>query len=584
MALRDIPKIAGKELLSDATKAFKPGNLKEKVINKVFEGDDIFARVGRKAFSGGGDKKEDKKKVQKVTDELAEVQSVLQKVLMNTAVLPDMAKDVSIIAQNMQQLVELNKPDADDFFRQEDAEESALEAGDTSPTVVKTEGADTGGEKKKGLMGKFLDMAKSFGGAIKVAFKKLFSFKNILKVFSKVFIPLTIIASLFSGIKDGFERYRETGNLSEAIFAGLGGVLEFLTLGIFGEDTVRNIFDKLGSLFEPISKSIQKVFGGIKSFFSGLFGGKDAQAGEKSDVLDPPAGIDKEPPITEKDLKKRQKDIEEGKTTTVEKIDTPNLKEETTTTKTVEVSKDSPMTEAEKAFAEDPDAEFNAQVAARRASGKTRRPGKKPTAVKTDEDGYLDFGTGAERQRILKEKGLDSQGNPISPKPVNKGTSNFRKAITNAKSKGVDPKNPDGYDEYNLDEDKDSRAQTIEEIKADEPGISDEDAKAEREEQIKDLERQKKLMEDMKKLEKGESLENVRSGKATPVSQKPSSPNGNNISEKSSDIAESQRMEGSANMGDVNNTNSTNVKNDSSTGSKSYGTPDVADQQMLAYQ
>ena len=73
MALRDLPKIAGKELLSDATKAFRPGNLKEKVINKVFEGDDIFARVGRKAFGGGGKKKEkeDKKKVQKVTDELS---------------------------------------------------------------------------------------------------------------------------------------------------------------------------------------------------------------------------------------------------------------------------------------------------------------------------------------------------------------------------------------------------------------------------------------------------------------------------------------------------------------------------------
>ena len=168
MALRDLPKIAGKELLSDATKAFRPGNLKEKVINKVFEGDDIFARVGRKAFSGGGNKKEkeDKKKVQKVTDELADVQSVLQKVLINTAVLPDMAKDVNVIAQNMQQLVELNKPDADDFFRQEDAEESALEADKTSPTVVKTEGADTGGEKKKGLLGKFLGMVAFMSATI----------------------------------------------------------------------------------------------------------------------------------------------------------------------------------------------------------------------------------------------------------------------------------------------------------------------------------------------------------------------------------------------------------------------------------
>ena len=567
---------AAKELTKDFTKPFRPGNLKEDIVNKVFEGQDIFARVGRKAFGSDGKKdKEDKKKVEKVTAELSEVQSVLQKVLVNTAVLPDMAKDVSVIAQNMQQLVELNKPDADDFFRQEDAEEAALEAGDTSPTVVKTEGADTGGEKKKGLLGKFLDMAKMFGGAIKQAFKKIFSFKNIMKVFSKVFVPLTIIASLFSGIKDGFEEYRKTGDLSKAIFAGLGGVLEFLTLGVFGEDTVRNIFDKLGSLFEPISQSIQKVFGGIKSFFLGLFGGKDVKAddtvGTKKDILDPPAGIDEETPITDEDLKKRQKDVEE--------IVTPE--ETTTITKTVSVSKDSPMTEAEKAFAEDPDAEFNAQVAARRASGKTRRPGKTPTVYK---DPTIDP---EEKARLLKEKGLDPLGNPISPKPVNKGTENFRRAIANAKKSGRYDEvmsEDDGYDEYNLDADKDSRAQTIEEIKADEPGISDEDAKAEREEQIKDLERQKKLMEDMKKLERGESLESVRSSRVTPVSQKPSSPNGNSISEKSSNIAEAQRMEGSADMGDVNNTNNTNVKNDSSSSSRSYGTPDVVDQQMLSYQ
>ena len=557
MALRDLPKIAGKELLSDATKAFRPGNIKDNIINKVFEGDDIFARVGRKAFGGGENKKEkeDKKKVEKVTAELSEVQSVLQKVLINTAVLPDMAKDVNVIAQNMQQLVELNKPDADDFFRQEDAEESALEAGDTSPTVVKTEGADTSGGKKKGLLGKFLDMAKMFGGAIKQAFKKIFSFKNIIKVFSKVFVPLTIIASLFSGIKDGFERYKETGNLSEAIFAGLGGVLEFLTLGVFGEDTVRNIFDKLGSLFEPISKAIQKVFGGIKSFFFGLFGGKDAKAddtgGTKKDILDPPAGADKQPPITDEDLKKRQKDVEE--------IVTPE--ETTTITKTESVSKDSPMTEAEKAFAEDPDAEFNAQVAARNASGKTRRPGKTPTVYK---DPTIDP---EEKTRLLKEKGLDHLGNPISPKPVNQGTVNFKRAVANAKKSGRYDKvmsEDDGYDPYDPDKDDPTTVLT--------------------EDEIEDLKRQKKLMEDMKRLEKGESLESVRSGKATPVAQGPSSPNGNNISEKSSNIAEAQRMEGSADMGDVNNTNNTNVKNDSSSSSRSYGTPDVVDQQMLSYQ
>tara|TARA_Y100000592_G_C5468661_1_gene318145 strand:- start:2145 stop:2852 length:708 start_codon:yes stop_codon:yes gene_type:complete len=235
------------------------------------------------------------------------------------------------------------------------------------------------------------------------------------------------------------------------------------------------------------------------------------------------------------------------------------------------------MTEAEKAFAADPDAEFDAQVAARRASGETRRPGKTPTVYK-DPTIFPE-----EKARLLKEKGLDPLGNPISPKPVNKGTVNFKRAVANAKKSGRYDKvmSEDGYDEYNLDADKDNRAQTIEEIKADDPGISDEEAKGVQEDQIKDLERQKKLMQDMKKLEKGESLESVR---ATPVAQGPSSPNGNNISEKSSNIAESQRMEGSADMGDVNTTNNTNVENGSSTGDRTLKAPDVADPEMLAYQ
>jgi hypothetical protein len=46
---------------------------------------------------------------------------------------------------------------------------------------------------------------------------------------------------LFSGITDGFKKYQETGSFSEAIVAGLGGMLSFLTFGLFGEDTLKVI-------------------------------------------------------------------------------------------------------------------------------------------------------------------------------------------------------------------------------------------------------------------------------------------------------------------------------------------------------
>ena len=232
---------------------------------KLFSGDSLFAKAGQKMGLY-------KPRKEKGPEQLGNTGGILKSIAESSAVIPDMAKDVNIIAQNMQQLVELNKPDADDFFRQEDMEEAQKESEGQKAVLLggKPEGDEPPEAKKGGLLG----LVSKFGSGIAAAFKKVFNFKNLLKVFKKIFLPIAIIGSLFKGIKDGFERYRETGSISEAIFAGLGGVLEFLTFGFFGEDTIRNIYDKLSSFFEPVSKSIQKVFGGIKDFFAGLFGKK----------------------------------------------------------------------------------------------------------------------------------------------------------------------------------------------------------------------------------------------------------------------------------------------------------------------
>jgi len=231
----------------------------------LFSGDSLFAKAGQKMGLY-------KPRKEKGPEQLGDTGSILKSIAESSAVIPDMAKDVNIIAQNMQQLVELNKPDSDDFFRQEDMEEAQKE-GEGQKAVL-LGGKPSGDEPPEAKKGGLLGLVSKFGSGIAAAFKKVFNFKNLLKVFKKIFLPIAIIGSLFKGIKDGFERYRETGKISDAIFAGLGGVLEFLTFGFFGEDTIRNIYDKLSSFFEPVSKSIQKVFGGIKDFFAGLFGKK----------------------------------------------------------------------------------------------------------------------------------------------------------------------------------------------------------------------------------------------------------------------------------------------------------------------
>jgi hypothetical protein len=129
-----------------------------------------------------------------------------------------------------------------------------------------------------------------FSGGFTNAIKTIFSPKTLMKVFSKVFLPLAIIGTLFSGIMDGFKRYQETGNLGDAIVAGLGGMLEFVTFGLFGEDTLKTLFDSISNFFQPITDTISSIFTGIKDFVKGLFGGKvdvKDEAPAKADSVKP---------------------------------------------------------------------------------------------------------------------------------------------------------------------------------------------------------------------------------------------------------------------------------------------------------
>jgi len=102
--------------------------------------------------------------------------------------------------------------------------------------------------------------------------KKLFSPKMLGQILKKVFLPIAIIGTLFSGITDGFKKYQETGSFSEAIVAGLGGMLKFLTFGLFGEDTLKSMWEAVSGFLDPITETISGIFIGIKNFFKKIFG------------------------------------------------------------------------------------------------------------------------------------------------------------------------------------------------------------------------------------------------------------------------------------------------------------------------
>lgn len=120
-----------------------------------------------------------------------------------------------------------------------------------------------------GLMDSISDIFSSFGTTFMNVIKNVFSFRSILKFVTKFFAPAMIIASLANGIIDGFKTFMETGDIGEALIAGFGGVLEFLSFGLFDKETLRSVVDGISSFVDDyITKPVTKFINGIGDAFS----------------------------------------------------------------------------------------------------------------------------------------------------------------------------------------------------------------------------------------------------------------------------------------------------------------------------
>lgn len=130
-------------------------------------------------------------------------------------------------------------------------------------------GKDQEGNKKqdsststKGMLGGLLDSVMGlFGDSFFTAIRSIFSARALLRVITKFFAPAMIIGSLVNGIMDGFKVWQDTGSLSDALIAGLGGVLEFITFGLFDKDTIKNIVSAVSGfvdkyIMQPISNLV----------------------------------------------------------------------------------------------------------------------------------------------------------------------------------------------------------------------------------------------------------------------------------------------------------------------------------------
>ena len=140
-------------------------------------------------------------------------------------------------------------------------EENTRPAGKTAKKEQKEAGESSGGGLLDTIMG-FL--SQGFMTAIKF----LFNPKNLLKAFTKFLAPAILIGALVNGIMDGFNKFMETGDIGEALIAGLGGILSFLTFGLFDADTIRSVVDAVsGFISDYVIEPLKKFIGFIGQAF-----------------------------------------------------------------------------------------------------------------------------------------------------------------------------------------------------------------------------------------------------------------------------------------------------------------------------
>jgi hypothetical protein len=251
-------------------------DIKKQMAKKTFGGDDFLSSVLREKL-GLEKEKKGKSPSKEGSEGLgAEASSVLTIIAKNTMVLPGMAKDVKNLSQNIQKLVKLkggkSTSSASDFFRkQKDKVAGKLKPGKSkSPTA--SVGKKVASAAPSGIMDILVNIGGFISGALIQVVKSLFNPMTIIRLLGRLALPLLIVGTLVSGIMAGWKKYQETGSFTESIVSYFGGMLEFLTLGLFGEDQLKGVLSSLGEIFKPVTDSVSKIFDSVKGFFKNIFG------------------------------------------------------------------------------------------------------------------------------------------------------------------------------------------------------------------------------------------------------------------------------------------------------------------------
>lgn len=287
---------AASDKIAEAKEAFSSKGLKKlgkKAYNEFFGGDDIISARMRGLL-----KKKEVTNLDPNKSALGEVggsaigatpdmgeesNNLLHIIAKESMSLHGMARDMNVLRQNVVKLVNLenvgkSKKDekasvnkADMYFLKEDQREEKLEASKNKLQQSKTPKPEEKKPEEKG--GGILDTIFGFfKNGFLSSITSLFNPMAILKVIGKVFVIATVLISLFQGITAAFEKWKETGSIKEALIAGLGAIVDFLSFGLFGEDSVRKLFDSVQQFLDPIINSVSSVVTSIKDWITNNVG------------------------------------------------------------------------------------------------------------------------------------------------------------------------------------------------------------------------------------------------------------------------------------------------------------------------
>ncbi|WP_352284199.1 hypothetical protein [Pseudoalteromonas sp. Q18-MNA-CIBAN-0097] len=131
-----------------------------------------------------------------------------------------------------------------------------------------------GGSMLGGIVQGIFNPKKLLGGLKNVLGKTFKSIgKSIPRLLGRIALPAMVVGSLVNGVMDGFNEFKKSGNMKEAVFAAAGGMLDFITFGLFGKDELQGVTDKIkestGRFFDVLSTPFHTIVDFVDSVFTG---------------------------------------------------------------------------------------------------------------------------------------------------------------------------------------------------------------------------------------------------------------------------------------------------------------------------